>query len=101
MIVTQEVPSDLSKAVANWENEGSATGRIESNKDAGRRIPPFVLPVIFFAAIAAGIARLFHDRWQQATARAGYSPWGDEPVQTELFASDVHKGPSRLGYCCK
>jgi len=82
MIATKEVPSDLCKGVANWENEGGATGRIgasgriDSNKDAGRCISPFVLPVIFFAAIAAGIAGLFYDRWQQVTARAGiYSPW--------------------------
>lgn len=70
MVATKDVPLDLSQAVANWENEGGASGRIESNKNAGRFIPPFVLPAIFFAAIAARIAYLFYDRWKYVIARA-------------------------------
>ena len=92
MIATKEVPSDLCKGVANWENEGGetgrigASGRIDSNKDAGRCISPFVLPVIFFAAIPAGIAGLFYDRWQQVTARAGiYSPWRGRAGSDEVI----------------
>jgi hypothetical protein len=70
MVATKDVPLGLSQAVANWENEGGASGRIASNKNAGRFIPPFVLPAIFFAAIVARIAYLFYDRWKYVIARA-------------------------------
>jgi hypothetical protein len=56
MTSPKEVQADLSNAVARWENEGGAPGRLESDKNTDLFVPPLVIPALLVALIVARFA---------------------------------------------
>lgn len=55
---TNEGQTDLSRAVARWENEGGAPARVDNHKDMNWFVPPLAIPALIVTLMFARFVQI-------------------------------------------